>query len=332
MGDREIWEITESSDSLVATSWRRSASSNSWDRSEHHLTSHSLLDAIVEVPELHQISGVVVTRILTSSDAITEEGVLATLKIVGQEVEPDDWPESVSENWLDLDDYLIQIDGLLWHYVWTSLDSHPVLGVSLENEGIADPIPALIDFDENPPIRAHIIGEYSWFSESGGAPISWDGGSQISRLRGSLGFEGQFGDEGNDWKAIVLPEEESEMAELLRGWIEECEAEVTAAISFEKLDPHETLSDSAREEWTDLIEAFVRSARVWLDVAPGTFDLLRATLTENERYSRTCEALRNPGDTLGSRLHKALSDFAEDGVLGPVELEDWNDSSVEREG
>ena len=57
-------------------------------------------------------------------------------------------------------------------------------------------VPTMVDLDADEFEGAREVAEYTWFSEAGGAPISWDGGNSLSVVDESLVWTRQWGDQG----------------------------------------------------------------------------------------------------------------------------------------
>jgi hypothetical protein len=66
-------------------------------------------------------------------------------------------------------------------------------------------VPVLMDDDEE-GLAGEEFARYTWFSESGGAPVSWDGGAELLRLNGPLGLQHSWGAPGSTRPRPTSPE------------------------------------------------------------------------------------------------------------------------------
>lgn len=164
------------------------------------------------------------------------------------------------------------------------------------------------------------LARYSWFSESGGAPVSWDGGSCVADLgRGWLMIR-RWGDLES---MLEISTGSSDLAEAATIFylIQLEEAYLPAAIELEALDPNNSLTADERAEWAELLSEVTMGLD--LDCSTAVTELLRQMLSEVSDYQQTKAALDAPTEPLGQRLKSALDDFARDGVLGGLLANAW---------
>lgn len=148
------------------------------------------------------------------------------------------------------------------------------------------------------------LAAFWWHTESGSAPISWDGGDFATQVAPDLLLFHTSGDIERSPVLQLLPSTPEGVAHLLATWTLDIEAEVAAAISLEPLDPYSRLTDEARELWTERIDGF--ESGVSFDVEPPILDLIRAELhRSSSEYAAVAAALADP-DGKGSELAEAL--------------------------
>jgi hypothetical protein len=184
-------------------------------------------------------------------------------------------------------------------------------------------IPVLLDDDEG-RLAGEEIAWYSWSSESGGAPVSWNGGAELLRLNGSLGLDHRWGDMETGSSLFEVPQDSEALAELIGDWL--CYDEdslLAAAFAYEPLDPGGSLSAEDRETWQDLLRAVSVSVTLTLDA--DTEALVRHVLQRQDYYAAVQDALAHPTGQTGQKLQRALKRFADNGrVLG--DMFDWRNN------
>ena len=295
-----------------------------WEPAPCDAEGSTALDVIRAEDQLHVLTSATAVRYLIEEGALPIDALLEVLQATGGEVDPDDWDEDAVADWNEQDEILE--DMILpweWHRLWASVNGIRV--TALLTNGPESATPVLVDEDEVPPVRPlETVASYSWHSESGGAPISWDGGASVERVNGHVAIDWRWGDVDEESSIILLPEADDELARVLASWLLELEAEVAAAFSMEALEVRALTSDM-REQWEALIETFTESASVTLAVSDAAVASLRQELRESPRYLQTLEALSSPTSELGRALLQRLIEFETDGVLGPIEFGNWND-------
>ena len=180
----------------------------------------------------------------------------------------------------------------------------------------------LVDLDADEFEGAREVARYTWFSESGGAPISWDGGNSLSVVDESLLWARQWGDEGEESEFSHLPRTPLSLAGLIADWIISIGAEVPAAFSLEPFDPSGTLSAANAELWGERFQGV--DASLSFDLNTDVLAHLRRRLTRrNPLYRRTRNAFLRPQGKDGQALATALDAVLRDGVLGQLLYGRW---------
>src|SRR3954454_10768276 len=152
------------------------------------------------------------------------------------------------------DRFDIMVEGLEERIVavpcWVG-DSH-VAGVAHEGRVV----PVLLD-EYGEALAGEELAWYSWHSESGGAPISWDGGAELLRLNGPLALDHGWGDIETGSSLVQLPADPEGLAQLIGDWLsgEDGTSLLGAAFALEPFDPVGSLSAEDREEWQQLLNA-----------------------------------------------------------------------------
>jgi hypothetical protein len=239
------------------------------------------------------------------------------------------WPDPIPDYWGDE-----MASSLAWEYSdWEirgtsgTVDDCHIVEVGAQIEGAPVSFIALADLSwpKLQPVR--LVADSKWHSESGGAPISWDGGNAVELLNGRIAMKTQWGDYGDERELVILSNQEHELAEFLSSWIEENSLAVPAALYFEPLDPRGVLTEQQREKWRELIVA----VDIWLvlDVPDSLLTLVRNQLMKQSgAYAQVAHAKATPRGKDARVLRDTLESVNSDGVLGPLlELGEWSDWS-----
>lgn len=189
--------------------------------------------------------------------------------------------------------------------------------------------PVLFDWANEAVEPLTEIAHYSWTSESGGAPISWDGGASIELLNPqTLSFR-QWGDLETSVRIEAPPTTQSGWVHTLATWIEtEVEALVPAALALEPLDPGGTLDAEQQAEWENRLAEF--SADLSLDLDDDTSMALRQAFTDessshySHAYVEVVTALREPLSRAGRQLSTALDAANAGEPIGEVLSGNWS--------
>jgi hypothetical protein len=214
-------------------------------------------------------------------------------------------------------DYLEEVyPGLDWHPLWDSIDDRYVTAIQVARNGGETLHPVLADLREGCLLPAEEIAEYNWFSESGGAPISWNGSSNLWRVSGDVLVEHVSGDVDPGNHIHIWPPSRSKRADVLRSWIRDNECEVAAAIALEPFDPGGTLDRETRAAWYDKLRELTMS--VSLSTDSELERLLRERLASEHPYAEVAHAIREPLTPDGEKMNRLLDRFYEDGVIGDL--------------
>ncbi|MFW3171755.1 hypothetical protein [Geodermatophilus sp. CPCC 206100] len=207
------------------------------------------------------------------------------------------------------DRFDIMVEGLEERIVavpcWVG-DSH-VAG--LVHEGRVVPV----FLDDGEALAGDELAGYTWSSESGGAPISWNGGAELRRLNGPLGLDHRWGDIETGSSLVELPADSAALAQLIGDWLsgEDGTSLLGAAFAYEPFDPGGSLSAEDREEWQHLLNAVDVTVILALDA--GTQLLVRQVLERQDDYAALTDALAHPTGRDGQKLQRALEKFADHG-------------------
>jgi hypothetical protein len=131
-------------------------------------------------------------------------GLLSLLRVraAGGDEDSEGWPEGVPDGWSDSDDYVLEFMGSdTGVNRWCTIQGVRLFAVQVGRKTV----PVLVDLDAREVEDAIEIARYTWFSESGEVPISWDGGNSLNLVDESLVWTRQWGDEGDESEFSSLP-------------------------------------------------------------------------------------------------------------------------------
>lgn len=170
--------------------------------------------------------------------------------------------------------------------------------------------------DECPVITSE-LAEHSWFSDGGGAPVSWNGEAKLYQLPGGLFFHLTTGDVQED--AVVAKADTSEAA-ILDQLVEFCCVDgrlIDAAFALESTD-----DDQVAQMVTDLQQ--YSGIDFQIDEAM-TIQLRKLLFEASDGYRAVKEFLENPRLEKHQMLFQALSEVPDLGVTGNVNgsYPDW---------
>lgn len=276
--------------------------------------------AITACPGLRSVRHGAINVFTVDADQLTATELTSQLRVTsaGGDEATDGWPEDLAEEWEESDDFARQILGELPALMrWCTVAGYRLVAVPY-GRGLA---PVLVD-PSSEELVVRELARYAWFSESGGAPISWDGGNSLSMISDGLVIARQWGDMGEESELLRTPRSSRGLAKLVAEWIRSVEIVVPAAVALEEFDPRRTLSENAAKVWDDRFEDVDLS--IDLDLDPDVIDLLRRRLARADPlYRRTRDALRRPRGKNGRALAVALDELGESGVLGPLLSGNW---------
>jgi hypothetical protein len=222
-----------------------------------------------------------------------------------------EWNPTVAEEWPELDDELPidtpHID------VWATINGARVVLLTPEKGSVH---PVLFDSDEGNFVDLPLLAEASWFSESDGAPISWDGGARISELYDGTLWREAWGDTRQEAQATAAygPVQTGEaVAEMLLA----DDLQFGAAWALEELDVDDELDAQETLDWVALGGSIEIS--VTLNLEPGEeLPACRTRLRKDPGYVAVAEALAHPTSARGQRLRAKLESVNATGVLGDI--------------
>ena len=207
-----------------------------------------------------------------------------------------------------------------WLHRWACVRGQRVTALSTDRQDATEYLPVLVDPDEPNFVPVRTIATYDWFSESGGAPISWDGHHRFHDLGNGLALFEEWGDRDNRQDVVPLPATAESLAESVADWLISCDAEVVAAFGLvgDIAEPPGIESELAS------LLAQIAELGVTLTIDPSV-DIQRvaAALAQvSPVFSRTRDALVRPGSADGGALRASLLMARESGVTGNL-LNAW---------
>jgi hypothetical protein len=317
--EREQWTVSgDSENRKVHRFWLENG--GSWEHAETGTGFRDLADAVEHIPALRSIERGVISDYTLFTAAMDPPVLVGMLEVsaAGGAEAAGDWPAEIARQWADSDSSLEEWPAdLSWVPRWAKVND---LRVSAINIGTADEPslqPVLADEDEGRLVPIREIASSAWHSESGGAPISWDGGSTFSLLAPRLGYESQWGDLVEEWAVgypfVYLREGPAGLGEAVADWVIEINSEVAAAFALEPFDVSGVLEDAERRAWdSGLAEVGISFV---IDVDAETQQSLREFLArKSELYRRTRDGLASPRSGAGQGLARALDEALENGI------------------
>lgn len=224
----------------------------------------------------------------------------------------DDWPDDIVDEWGPIDDELpVDIPVI---DPWATINSARMLFLNPDN--VSGHYPVLFDRDEGTFTGLPVLAETSWFSESGGAPISWDGGSRLSRLCPGLLWSQAWGDVRQESETVPANGPE-QVGHAVAEFIVADDQQFAAAWLLEPFDTSQRLDAEQSAEWFRLAEGVEVSVGIALEPAEE-LPACRARLRQDPAYAAVTEALADPTSTRGQRLRAKLEDVNSSGVLGGI--------------
>jgi len=298
----------------------------SWVSEEWRLAASSMADALAEQPDLLRFDlgtmawiGVAEEEDIPLTHAAVE---LAWSGGAGESADEEDgfWSDDDPlEDWVKDDELVGEVVELDVRPRWVALNGLRVLAFPVR-EGELAPLLFRSSAEEFVPLRT--VAESSWFSESGGAPISWDGGSELALLTDDVLMERTWGD--IDPGLEVFPVDATDvdsLAEAVASWTINHDFEAAAALALEDLDKAGILNEASRKRWEDLLDSIQMGYCVEDESVTSR---VRQLLTQRSPlYAKTATALHHPTRLRGRQLLAALEDVHGEGVLGSVTSGVW---------
>lgn len=330
-GDSEVVETTTPGDKDgVVVRWTKSDSTQAktyellrlgerWvlrgDDGDRNLAGKTILETLARCPEFSRIAlghSVVITA---AASELTLADIVPLLRFHGRRVSQGEarvLPRD-SEEWLEDDAVL---DGL-WPDVefahrWVSVNGTRLTGITTVTG--ADIVAVNIGGEELLPLKT--IADGFWSSESGGAPISWEGSSQLVQLGAKSGAVVTRGDIDPEMTIFPWPLTAEELVSTVARWVCSQGYEAAAALALEPFDPEGTLSAAATARWKALFGAL--DMAVSFDLDPLLLINLRRELWppgDTSPYSCVAAALLRPQGKLGKALEQTLEQVKEDRVI-----------------
>jgi len=222
------------------------------------------------------------------------------------------WPDDVVSRWTDYEDYLtVDVPHM---EAWAEINDATVLLVT--RDGAPGVVPVLYDVDEGDFVGLPTLVETSWFSDGGGAPISWNGGSRLSRLGSGLLVGTAWGDTRQGIE-IIEAAGPRETAQAAAAFILEDGQQFAAAWELEPFDPDGRLTPEEATRWQELQEEVEVSVSIYLEPFEE-LQVLREQLLNDRGYAWVAGALRDPTSEAGQALLAKLEEAASTGVIGEL--------------
>ena len=235
------------------------------------------------------------------------------------------WTDGVADEWSDSDSSIEEVVSSLPHVSrWCTIDGARLVALRMGRQ--THPLlvePDDVDLPIEEVLGACEIVHSTWFSESGGAPISWDGGNSLSVV-GPLLWARQWGDQGEESAFSLLPQSPRSLAGVIADWAVSIAVEVPTAFALLPFDPNGTLSAADAERWDERFEGVAASISFDLD-ADALAHLGRSLSRKSPICRRVKKAFLHPHGEDGKALATALDGVLEDGVLGQLLWGNWEE-------
>ncbi|MGQ7297917.1 hypothetical protein [Quadrisphaera sp. KR29] len=180
----------------------------------------------------------------------------------------------------------------------------------------ADLLCLLADGEDGGLRGSDVIASSLWWSDD--EITSWDGGSVVERAGRAAVLVRGTGDEIGTPVVRRWPSTRRAQAQLLARWVEEQNAEVTAALCWEPLDPtRRRLTARERFRWEEALAGVSATVEV---MDPSLRRAVQALLRADEAslYAGTRRALLHPRSPEGEELYERLDAVACGGALGEL--------------
>lgn len=177
----------------------------------------------------------------------------------------------------------------------------------------------LLRFDEDEETfhSDRTICESTWNSESGGAPVSWDGGNAIRLLAPNVIEDHQWGDLGTEHVVAPAPRTPAGWAKVITDWVVRLQLETPAALTLEPWP-----DTGLFEAWADV------PVSLSIDVDDAVREAIRRRLARDSGlYRATRDALRRPYGIRGQLLSATLTECAHSGMVDDLLSDAWTNEA-----
>jgi hypothetical protein len=281
-----------------------------------NVDAQSLEDVIGACPELHRLPLGEQVSFRCPNRHLAVEAIVPLLQVTGRKIsEGPAWTSDAdTSEWSEDDEFIDDMAGnVAFVHRWATFNDIRLTGLRLDR--VVDVV--AVDLQEEQFVTLDVLAEGSWFSESGGAPISWDGGSRLARVSPRLAMTHTWGDQDPGTSIHHLARNQAKLVALVADWVLGQDFESAVAMSLEPFDPRATLPSSERAEWDELLEGLTTSA--WTELSSEASKQLGRRLKRlGTNYRAVASALASPRGRLGRGLKAALIDANESGVMGAV--------------
>ena len=226
------------------------------------------------------------------------------------------WPEETVERWTKYRNWLT-VD-IPHKEVWARINRAELLIYT--PEGTSGEWPVLYLWNEDRFLGLRVLAESSWSSESGGAPVSWDGGSRLSELFPGMLLSEAWGDLRQESR--VLPAAGvSAIGRAIADFVLEDRQQFMAAWDLEDFGSQGPITSEARSEWLRAVEEIPLSLTMSFH-SEEVRAACRQHLRQDNNYSWFAEAIRTPDSEIGRNLLALLREVVENGMTGALMSDD----------
>jgi hypothetical protein len=280
------------------------------------VTGDSLADIVARSPTLHMLRRGQLSEFVLAQPSLEDVELAWLLRVdpAGGPENGEDWDERDIDGWLEIDDRLEDRSYGRWAVVGDKL-------ITAVRGGRAGRTCSVTMWDEDVPVLLRPVAESTWFSESGGAPISWDGANEIGWLAPGILAEKQSGDMGYEFK--IHERTRRELSTLVAEWTDRIDGGVVAALAYEPFDPRQVLREDERLAFRSCLEHLTFSYS--LNMTDEDVGRTRAALRRHcHKYRLTRDALIHPRSRHGQDLRRAVRAAATSGFTGDLVNGHWD--------
>ena len=160
------------------------------------------------------------------------------------------------------------------------------------------------------PVVESLLADHSWFSDGGGAPVSWDGGAKLYKLIGGVYANITYGDVQED--PIVVKTDNSEAA-LVDQLLDFC------LVEGRLIDSAFALESTQDDRVAEMVGGLEEYSGFDFNLDEATTNRLREELYKAAgAYRFVKEFLENPREKKFEKLFVALAEVPDVGVTGEV--------------
>lgn len=188
----------------------------------------------------------------------------------------------------------------------------------LWNLNIFEDKPLTVLVGNEGPYGVQTIAEYSWFSESAGAPVSWDGGAILHKFPGNVFVDITFGDLESALEVWVTNGSSDELVRVLKEFSMRESRIADVAIALEaKIE--QGIPEADANKLAVLLEDFMERSSIGFNVSANEIEKLKLALSsDSEIYRRLKDFFFDPLAENNSGIWQAFQKVSDTGATGAI--------------